>query len=346
MTNIVTDSTPTAGEIAMLRESVRDSLQSLYPGQPDEQWQKSWPTHWDALTEQGLWSTIEPVDGSVATAAAVVEELGRVLYPGPSCEVLAATYVLSRLEDGAEVPGAGQGGAPALFATEDTTTNTAQIAAAPSITARLDPMVSGLPETPLIVATNDGGLAFASAARANVRETPSLDVSRHVVELELLDEPQTVESASAARLSVEGRLVKTLLYCADTLGCVDRVLERTAEYATQRTTFGKTIGTYQAVAHRLVDHAVTTQQMRLLLDGATAAFDHGAPDVARQVATVETFFSRRSSEIISDCVQLAGAIGFTWEFGHHFYLRRVVQNTSLAGGRGRPAQRLAQEAQW
>ena len=341
MNTVATNVVPSADEIAMLRESVRESLLSLYPGHPDDHWQQSWTVHWGTLARQGLWSTIEPSDGSLATAAVVVEELGRVLYPGPSCEVLAATYVLSRLADIVAAPDANPDRPAALFATADVVTDSS-----PVLTATMDPMVCGLPETPLVVAINDGSLIVTSAVDADVRDMPSLDVSRRIVEVGLRNRRGTTLSAPASGLAVEGRAAKALLYCADTLGCVDHVLERTAEYASQRTTFGSLIGKYQAVAHRLVDHAVTAQQMRLLLDGATAAVDHGAPDLARRVATTETFFSRRSSEIISDCIQLAGAIGFTWEFGHHFYLRRVVQNTSMGSGSGRPQQRLAQEAQW
>ena len=261
-------------------------------------------------------------------AAVVVEELGRALYPGPACETLVARYVQNRLGDSG-ITTAVADAAPAIaFASDDS------------------PMVQIAPETRLIVATGQHDLVVISASEAESCAVASLDVTRRITRLRVRDQPVTAVSSSNLGLATECRAATALLYCADTLGCVEHVLERTAEYAGQRTTFGSPIGKYQAVAHRLVDHAVTAQQMRLLLDVALAAFDQDTPDLAHQVATAETFFYRRSSEIISDCIQLAGAIGFTWEFGHHFYLRRAVQNTSLAGGGGRPQQRLAQVAQW
>ena len=142
------------------------------------------------------------------------------------------------------------------------------------------------------------------------------------------------------------RATRSLLYAADTLGCVEHVLAKTVEYAKQRTTFGQPIGKYQAVAHRLVDHTVAARQMRLLMDSAVAAFDDGADDLDLRLATAETFFWGRGAAIISDCIQLCGGIGFTWEWGHHFYLRRVVQNAPLGTGFGRPHQRLAKAAGW
>jgi alkylation response protein AidB-like acyl-CoA dehydrogenase len=328
MNNAAAHHAPTSEEIALLRASVRDSLNSLGAGSAGEQWPHAWAASWDTLTQQGLWSTIEPPEGSVAMAAVVVEELGRALYPGPACETLAATYVFSRLGDSAVMAATGGASSAVAFASEES------------------PMVQVAPDTRLIVATGRGDLAVVSAADTDSCAVASLDVTRRITELRLRDQPETAVSSPDMELAISGRTVTALLYCADTLGCVEQVLERTAEYASQRMTFGSPIGKYQAVAHRLVDHAVTAQQMRLLLDVATATFDREESDVLRHAATAETFFYRRSSAIISDCIQLAGAIGFTWEFGHHFYLRRAVQNMSLGGGHRRPQQRLAQVMQW
>jgi hypothetical protein len=317
---------PPSEEVALLRASVRDSLTALHQGTPDEKWAQSWHASWNTLTQQGLWSTIQTPDGSLAMAAVVAEELGRALYPGPGCETIAATYALDRL-----------GGNAATTS-----------AAAPTVVFASDqsPMVQVAPETQLIVATDHDDLVAISATDTDSCAVASLDVTRRIVRLGLPDQSLTVMSTANSGLARQCRAVTTLLFCADTLGCIEHVLNKTAEYAAQRTTFGSPIGKYQAVAHRLVDHAVTAQQMRLLLDAAITAVDRAAPQLENHVATAETFFYRRSSEIISDCIQLAGAIGFTWEFGHHFYLRRTVQNTSLAGGRQRPHQQLAAVAPW
>lgn len=315
-----------AEDVALLRESVRDSLKALYQGTPDEKWAHSWHAGWNTLTQQGLWSTVQTPDGSLAMAAVVAEELGRALYPGPGCETIAATYVLDRLGDSAAATSAG---APVV-----------------AFASAKSPMVQVAPETQLIVATDHDDLVAISATDTDSCAVASLDVTRRIVRLGLPDQLLTVLSTANSGLAGQCRAVTTLLFCADTLGCVEHVLNKTAEYAAQRTTFGSPIGKYQAVAHRLVDHAVTAQQMRLLLDAAITAVDQAAPELEHHVATAETFFYRRSSEIISDCVQLAGAIGFTWEFGHHFYLRRAVQNTALAGGRQRPHQQLAAVAPW
>ena len=134
--------------------------------------------------------------------------------------------------------------------------------------------------------------------------------------------------------------------CRRYLGCLEHVLAKTVDYAKQRTTFGAPIGKYQAVAHRLVDRTVTTRQLRLLLAGAVALRypRRRTADAAgrRRDLPVEP----KATEIVSDCIQLCGGIGFTWEWGHHLYLRRVAANGPLGSSHGRPARRLAQEAGW
>lgn len=67
--------------------------------------------------------------------------------------------------------------------------------------------------------------------------------------------------------------------------------------------------------------------MRLLLESTVTSFDAADPDLFLSAATTETYFWARATEVVSGCIQLYGAIGFTWEFGHHFYLRRVSRRT-------------------
>jgi hypothetical protein len=320
----------TTPELQLLRQSAREALQSLYRGWPDDVWPDSWACNWHTLAGLGLWSALEPPDGSLAAAAVIAEELGRALYPGPGPEALAASYVVNRVDDAEKLSVIADGGPAAVLASGGVV---------------LDPMVQVESETLLVVASPDG-LGVSAGGQADVTFVPSLDFSRRIAQIRLRTQPVPVVSCADTDLACYGRGARQLLYCADTLGCVDHVLERTTEYVKQRTTFGSPIGKYQAVAHRLVDHAVTARQMRLTLYAAVAAFDDGAQDLQLRAATAETFFFGRGTDIISDCIQLCGAIGFTWEFGHHFYLRRATQNASLGGGVGRPHARLAKESAW
>jgi len=208
----------------------------------------------------------------------------------------------------------------------------------------LDPMVEVPAETLLIVATSDV-INLVRAGEVDHTDAPSTDNTRRIVSLKLNTAPQPLVGTHVGAVR-DGRSARSLLYCADTLGCVQRVLDKTTEYAKQRTTFGSPIGKYQAVAHRLVDHAVVLRQMRCVIAEAAKAFDRCADDLDLHLAIAETHFWGRGMAIISDCIQLCGGIGFTWEWGHHFYLNRAIQNTTLGGGFGRPGSRLARAAGW
>ena len=300
---------PDPAEIALLRSSVRESLSALFPGLPDDDWAQSWPESWDVLRDQGLWSTIDPPDGSLAIAVVVAEELGRALYPGPGCDALAA----------ASVP----------------------VEHAPAVLVGLGDQAVRVPADTTLLIVDESGVSACRAGEARAEDVPGLDVTRVWVRYS-----STADRVAGAEVAARARAVRALLYCADTLGSVQRVLEKTVEYAKQRTTFGAPIGKYQAVAHRLVDHEVMVRQLRLTLAAAVAALDSGSADWAAPVTVAQTLFWGRGAEIISDCIQLCGGIGFTWEWGHHFHLRRVVANDAIACGPGRPHHRLAQEMGW
>lgn len=296
------DPDETADESRLLRRAARDLLASLYSTPPGEGWAHSWPTSWKMLQDHGLWSTIEPPDGSLRMALVVAEELGRALYPGPAYEVMAGAAALGRLDE--HPLGGDVGSIPAVALV---------VSAADGY---IEPFVDVSSETLLMVA-HGNGIGAVRAADTHRATASSIDQTRNIVQARLTAMSRPVVNADAV---LYARAARSLLYCADTLGCVQHVLAKTTEYAKQRTTFGVPIGKYQAVAHRLVDHIVTARQMEYLIATAAEAFDRRADDLERQMAITQTYFWGRGMAIISDCIQLCGGIGFTWEWGHHFYL--------------------------
>jgi alkylation response protein AidB-like acyl-CoA dehydrogenase len=139
-----------------------------------------------------------------------------------------------------------------------------------------------------------------------------------------------------------------LLLAGDTLGGLSRMLDRTVAYAAGRTAFGKVIGGYQAVQHRLVDHTIRLRGMSLLADeaaaqlGKEALLTGGAAGADRAVLLAEASVAAEALPLLHDLVQLTGAIGFTWEYGLHLYERRTHLNDRL-GRNPRSARRLLAE---
>lgn len=137
-----------------------------------------------------------------------------------------------------------------------------------------------------------------------------------------------------------------LLLAADAVGGVQRMLERTVDYARERHAFGRPIGGFQAVQHRLADHAVRVRGMILTITEAAALLAAGGPDAARLVALAELSVASGATHVLHDLVQLTGGIGFTWEHGLHLYERRAHHDARLNGNPRAAAGRLARIEGW
>jgi hypothetical protein len=137
-----------------------------------------------------------------------------------------------------------------------------------------------------------------------------------------------------------------LLLAADAVGGVQRMLDRTVAYAGQRQAFGRPIGGLQVVQHRLVDHSVRARGMALLVAEAARLLAAQTPDGRRFVAMAEVSVSSGATHILHDLLQLTGAIGFTWEYGLHYYERRVHHDARLAANPRAAVQSLAHIEGW
>jgi alkylation response protein AidB-like acyl-CoA dehydrogenase len=137
-----------------------------------------------------------------------------------------------------------------------------------------------------------------------------------------------------------------LMLCADSVGGVLRMLDRTVAYTGQREAFGRAIGGLQAVQHRLVDHTVRARGMTLLVAEAARLLGTGNPQARHCVAMTEVSVCGAATHILHDLLQLTGAIGFTWEYGLHHYERRVHHNARLAANPRAATRSLSEIEGW
>jgi alkylation response protein AidB-like acyl-CoA dehydrogenase len=157
-----------------------------------------------------------------------------------------------------------------------------------------------------------------------------------------------VDPAAGRRLPADPtahRLFRLLL-AADAVGGVERALARAVAYAGDRVAFGRPIGGFQAVQHRLADHAVRLRGMTLLVRDAARAIAADTPDSPRRVLVAEASVAGGAVHILHDLVQLTGAIGFTWEYGLHLSERRAHQDARLAANPRRARRALAELEGW
>ncbi|MFC6063568.1 acyl-CoA dehydrogenase family protein [Streptomyces ochraceiscleroticus] len=108
---------------------------------------------------------------------------------------------------------------------------------------------------------------------------------------------------------------------AEQVGAAQRCLELTVAYAKDRVQFGRPIGSFQAVKHRLADAYVLVESARSAALGA--AFAAGTPEASRAAAVAKSVCSEAFSAVAGEMIQLHGGIGITWEHDAHRYFKRA-----------------------
>jgi alkylation response protein AidB-like acyl-CoA dehydrogenase len=123
----------------------------------------------------------------------------------------------------------------------------------------------------------------------------------------------------------------TVLQSAESVGAADHVFETTVDYLKKRVQFGRTIGSFQAIKHRLADLVLQIEAMRVAAHYAALAFGDGLDDAAEAVATAGAYVDDTFAHICGEALQLHGGIGFTWEHDVHLFTRRAKVNQVLYG---------------
>ena len=121
------------------------------------------------------------------------------------------------------------------------------------------------------------------------------------------------------------------LQCAEMVGAVDRALEFTIEYAQDRYSFGRPLSSYQALKHRFADMKTWLEASAASAGAAARAVDSASDNVAELVSVAKSYIGDHAPFMLSECVQLHGGIGVTWDHDLHLYTRRVVQDRTQFG---------------
>ena len=165
------------------------------------------------------------------------------------------------------------------------------------------------------------------------RAIAGLDLTRRFAEVRFDD----VAVPAAAELVGGGVVVErclalaTVLQAAESVGAADLVFTSTVEYLKKRVQFGRTIGSFQAIKHRLADLLLDLEGMRAAAHYAALALADDLPDAAEAVATAGAYVDDTFAHLCGEALQLHGGIGFTWEHDIHLFTRRAKVNQVLYG---------------
>lgn len=288
--------------------------------------------------------------------ALVAEEFGQTVAPGPLLPVNVVAAALARAgtpTHQAEVLPAlvsGEAVATWAFAEGDATWDAAGVELA--ATAEGDDWVlegdkafvqdAGVADWFLVTARTaaDGALTqfLVPAGADGVRVDPlvSLDMVRRFGNLHLgavrVPASAVVGTVGGAEGDVEHQLqVALVLQNAETVGAAAKLFDTALEYCNDRVSFGRPIGSYQALKHRLAEMKLALEACLGTSTASARAVQDGAADAGQLVRMSAAYIGDQSPSLAQSTIQLHGGIGVTWESDLHIYLRRIAQNAALYG---------------
>ena len=125
--------------------------------------------------------------------------------------------------------------------------------------------------------------------------------------------------------------VAQVLQCAEVVGILDTVLAFTIQWGFDRHSFGRPIGSYQALKHKYADLKIWFEACRATTRAAVAEVAARSPGAELAASVAKSYVGEHAPGMVQDCVQLHGGIGVTWEHDLHLYLRRVTLYRSMFG---------------
>jgi alkylation response protein AidB-like acyl-CoA dehydrogenase len=272
---------------------------------------------WKLLCEQvGAAALVVPEElggagGELADAAVVIEELGKALVPTPLLGTTLAELAL-------------------LAADQPDTDALEELAAGTKIGTVVfdrDVVINGDVADIAIVAD---GQRLRRLTEFTAHRVDAMDLTRRLAR---------VESQGDTEIGADPGLADTaaILMAVEQIGAAARCLDLTVEYTKDRVQFGRPIGSFQALKHRMADLYVAVQSARAVVNDAVAEPSPTSAALARFSAS-EAF-----SKVAGEAVQMHGGIAITWEHDIQLYFKRAHGSAQLLGPPREHLRRLESE---
>jgi len=314
-------------------------------------------TLWKQMAEQGWMGLTVPdeyggLGESWLTVAALFIELGRGIVPGPFLATvgLAAPALVQAGNDNQKarwLPAIAEGSCRATVAYLEPTisyeldsikTTATGVNGKYSLSGTkmfaLDAQVADI----IIVAAQEAGklglfLVEKGAAGMKVETLEGMDLTRRLTRISLENTPaEKMDGSPEPRAALEHALAcACFALSAESVGGMQWILDASVAYAKTREQYGRLIGSYQAVAHPLVDRALDLTSSRSAVYNAAYALDHRPDEIPEAISMMKAQVSDSYRQAGYTGVQTHGGIGFTWEHDMQLYFRRGSGTWSLFG---------------
>ncbi|MFC9660996.1 acyl-CoA dehydrogenase family protein [Nocardia sp. NPDC127606] len=190
----------------------------------------------------------------------------------------------------------------------------------------------------LLVLTEEGLFeTTADAPGVTVAATPALDPTRKLATITFTDAPATrIGTGDPAALRRRLREIAWAALAAEQVGAARHCLEMTVEYTASRVQFGRPIGSFQALKHRMADMYVLVESAESAALAAALAVAEDSPSAAQDVWVARKHCTETFSTVAAETIQLHGGIAITWEHDAHLYFKRAHATAELFGTGRRP----------
>lgn len=298
------------------QQELAATVRSLLAKRADPRVERYDDALWQTLCEQigvAALAIPEEYDGfgaSLFETAVVLEEVGRSLAPSPLLgSVIAAEALLAGADADAKV-------------------RLLPRIAAGEVVALVDggrPALDGDLASIVIAVTDDGLFEVEDAETAWV---PSMD---QTIRLATVTGGTRTRIGDGPAARERARLVGAAGCAALAVGCAARALDMTVSYSKERVQFGRPIGSFQALKHRMADMLVRLEMSRSASWAASYAVATGTDDAAELAHVAKSYCSEALAHIAGETVQLHGGIAITWEHDAQLVFKRAHALGQLFG---------------
>ena len=313
---------------------------------------------WDAITRLGWTGLLVPTDHGglglgMVDAAVVLEEMGRIAFPGPYLgSAVVATIAARRLGCTDLLRGLAAGDRGAIALEEAGSGDPVDRVRASARRKGADWVLSGVKpivldalgaDWVLVAARTPDGLATFKLIEPEAEAITTMDATRAVGRL-VLDHTVAEPVGPLGDHTAIWRAIAddtAIALSAELVGVCDASLAMAIGYAEQRVQFDKPLAAHQVIQHKLVDMLHATELGRVGAHYAAWASDVDDPDVSRAASIAKSQMGEAAVMVTGENIQVHGAVGFTWESRAGVLYQRAKQNDVLGGSQSWHRSRVA-----
>ena len=298
------------------------------------------PPYWRPAAEQGLQGVhlSESVGGQgfgILELAVVIAEFGRGAVPGPFVPSVIAGALIAAHDPDAKVLGdLASGAGIAAYALESSLTATPQgdtlviRGEAQSVAAAAQASILVLPVAGLDPNTSGTEWVVFDADQLEIEPVTSVDPLRPIAHVRANAVEVGTDRVLGKLSTAAARTLVSTLLSAEAVGLARWATDTAAAYAKIREQFGRPIGQFQGIKHKVAEMAADTERAIAAVWDAARAIDEGLtePGAAAEfaAAVAATLAPTAAQRCVQDCIQVHGGIGFTWEHDTNVYYRRAL----------------------